>query len=359
MAIDRRALLLGLGASGALAVTPFARAKTQAAFVACCKNGDGSFAAVILDADANLLFTEALDARGHDAAIRPDGEAAVVFARRPGRFALVLDLPNHRRVAAFSAPDDRHFCGHGFFSGDGRLLFATENDFEQARGVLGVYDVAAGYRRIGELDSGGVGPHEALLLRDGHMAIIANGGIATHPDYPRQKLNLANMAPSIAVVDIVTGEVAEIATLPPELHQLSIRHMAAAGDGTIWFGGQYEGPAQDAVPLVGRYRPGGAITLIDAPPALYRSMRHYIGSVAVSRDGARIATTSPRGGRAIIWDAATRTPIESRAIADVCGAAPAANGFVLSDGQGGVRQPGGERMHPLAWDNHLTAIAMR
>ncbi len=359
MAIDRRRLLTGLGASGALAVTHFAHARTQAAFVACCKTGDGSFAAAILDEDANILFTEALDARGHDAAIGPDGDVAVVFARRPGRFALVLDLHNRRRVAAFSSPDDRHFCGHGFFSQDGRLLFATENDFERARGVLGVYDVAAGYRRIGEIDSSGVGPHEALLLRDGRTAIIANGGIATHPNYPRQKLNLANMQPSIAVMNIETGDVIETAMLPPELYQLSIRHIAAAGDGTIWFGGQYEGAAQDSVPLVGRYRPGGTIALIEAPSALYRSMRHYIGSVAVSGDGARIATTSPRGGRAIIWDAATQAPIESRAIADVCGAAPAGDGFALSDGQGGMRQPGAERMHPLAWDNHLATIALR
>ena len=92
MAIDRRALLLGLGASGALSLTAFADTRGEAAFVACTREADGNYAAVVLDADANVLFSEGLDARGHDAAIAPDGRTAVVFARRPGRFAIVLDL---------------------------------------------------------------------------------------------------------------------------------------------------------------------------------------------------------------------------------------------------------------------------
>ena len=37
--------------------------------------------------------------------------------------------------------EGRHFFGHGVFSPDGKLLYATENDFEAARGVIGVYDV--------------------------------------------------------------------------------------------------------------------------------------------------------------------------------------------------------------------------
>jgi len=56
---------------------------------------------------------------------------------------------------------------------------------------------------------------------------------------------------------VATGDLIEKVSLPASLHQLSIRHMAESADGTIWFGGQYEGAATDTVDLVGTHRPGG------------------------------------------------------------------------------------------------------
>lgn len=354
-------MLLGFAAGGALPLAAFAGKKGEAAFVACCRRPDGRFAAAVLDEDAELLFTETLDGRGHDAAISPDGRSAVVFARRPGRFALVLDLAGHRRLKAVAPPADRHFYGHGFFSPDGRVLYATENDFEAERGVLCVYDVAAGFRRIGEFDTHGIGPHEALLMRDGGTIAVANGGIATHPDYPRQKLNLPEMEPSLVYLDLETGDLIDRVTLPRSHHQLSIRHMAEADSGTIWFGGQYEGPETDAVDLVGTHQRGKDIGLIPAPPPLYATMNHYIGSVAASADGTRVATTSPRGGQVIIWDAKTRNAIETRAIPDVCGAARDKTGFLLSDGRGGLWRSNGQTagQDGWAWDNHIAASRYR
>ncbi len=169
-------------------------------------------------------------------------------------------------MASFAPPEDRHFYGHGLFSADGRLLYATENDWEGERGVLGIYDVAAGYVRIGEIDTGGIDPHEAFLMRDGRTIVVANGGIATHPDFDRVKLNLATMEPSLAYLDAATGDLIESVALPATLHQLSLRHMAEAADGSIWFGGQYEGAATDRVDLVGRHRRGATPELVAAPP---------------------------------------------------------------------------------------------
>ena len=355
--IDRRGVLAGLAGSAIFPSIPFA-ADGPPAFLACCRVKDGGYAAAALDRDANHLFTEHLDGRGHDIAASPDGRLAVVFARRPGRFALVLDLDRRQRRMAFAPPPGRHFYGHGFFTPDGRLLYATENDYEAERGVLGVYDVEAGFTRIGEIATGGIGPHEALLMSDGKTIAVANGGIATHPDFPRQKLNLATMAPSIAYLDIGTGDLIDRVSLPAHLHQLSLRHMAEAGDGTIWFGGQYEGPETDAIPLVGSHTPGADVAFADAPEDLYRGMNHYVGSVASSRDGQRIATTSPRGGRLVIWDAARRIPVETHEIADVCGVAPRGADYLSTDGHGHVHGSDGSLAvnAVAAWDNHLTAI---
>lgn len=145
-------------------------------------------------------FDLGLPDRGHSFAVRQDRRTAVVFARRPGRFALALDLARGAASAEFVAPRDRHFYGHGAFGPDGRFLYASENDFAGERGVIGVYDAAKGYRRVGELSSHGIGPHEVALLSDGVTLAVANGGILTRPDLPRVKLNVATMAPSLCYV---------------------------------------------------------------------------------------------------------------------------------------------------------------
>lgn len=351
--IDRRSLLLGMAAASAWPVAAFAGRQQQAAFVTCCQRPDGRYAAAVLDAGGQLLYTEDLQGRGHDAALSPDKSRAIVFARRPGRFALVLDLQNRRKPIAFSPPEDRHFYGHGFFSPNGQVLFATENDFEAERGVLGLYDVGAGFQRSGEIETHGIGPHEAILMADGKTICVANGGIATHPDYPRQKLNLPTMAPCLTYLDASTGDLIEKISLPAGQQKLSLRHMTEAS-GQIWFGGQYEGARSDASALVGMHRPGKDIVFADAPADTYARMNHYIGSVAASADGMRVATASPRGGRLLIWNAQSGALIETRTMIDVCGIATSGEHFLVS---GGADVRIGDRLvfsqHGFQWDNHI------
>lgn len=363
MAISRRTGLAALAAPALLPLAALARPGARGAapagrpaFVTARRDGTGH-AAAVLDASGRTLFVERLAARGHGAAVSPDGRRAVVFARRPGRFAIVLDLERRRRIARFAPPPGRHFYGHGLFSPDGRLVYATENDYEAGRGVLGVYDASAGHRRVGELDTHGVGPHEAVLMRDGRTIAVANGGIATHPEYPRRKLNLGSMQPSLVYLERTTGGLLDRAAAPPRLRRLSIRHIAEAEAGTIWFGGQYEGPKTDRVELVGRHRRGEDLGFLRAPRSVYEAMRGYVGSIAASRDGTRVAATSPRGGRLTVWDGRSGEVLETRRITDVCGVAPGERGFVASDGKGRVwiGDEAVARDDRAQWDNHLTA----
>lgn len=354
MAISRRALL-ALPPAAALLPLAVVRAGWEReapapAFLTACRDSSGH-AAVVLDATGRTMRTVRLPGRGHGAAIAPDGRSAVIFSRRPGRFALVLDLERGRAIERFSTPPGRHFCGHGFYAPGGRLVYATENDYEAERGVLGVYDTSAGGRRIGELDTHGVGPHEAVLMRDGRTIVVANGGIATHPDYPRRKLNLGSMEPSLVRLDLATGDLLDRARPPDRLRKLSIRHVAEAERGTIWFGGQHEGPRTDSVALVGCHRRGEELDFLPAPRIVRETMRGYVGAVAV---------TSPRGGLLAIWNARSRKVVETRRIADVCGVASGGTGFFASDGKGRIWR-GGEvvsRRDGVQWDNHLAVAGL-
>ncbi|MEO1191504.1 MAG: DUF1513 domain-containing protein [Pseudomonadota bacterium] len=357
MGISRRHLLAGLGAAALTGRRDARAASTQYDYISCCKLADGDFAVALLSRKGDLRATLTLPARGHDAAISPDGRSAVVFARRPGRFAIILDLQSGTIVGSFAPPPGRHFYGHGVFSSDGRQLITTENDYEQERGLLGRYEVGTGYRPLPAFDSRGIGPHQVILLRDGQTLAVANGGIATHPDFPRQKLNLATMAPNLTLIDLASGNLVERAALPNVYHQLSLRHLVEAGDASLWIGGQYEGPLAGSPPTVARFQLGRGLQLLDARRDHGRAMKGYIGSLACSRGGERVAMTSPRGGQVTIWDVLTGRQIEAFARPDVCGVAARGAHFLFSTGQGCVHwHQGRNDLSPIQFDNHLRAL---
>ena len=372
MGIERRTALrlLAGGLAGSLLPALYraeAAARGAPLYLSARADAGGGYWVSGFAADGARVFDLPLQGRGHSFAVRPDGSTAVHFARRPGRFALVVDLVQGAIARTVATPDGRHFYGHGVFSRDGRLLYATENDFDGERGVIGVYDAERGYRRTGELPSHGIGPHEIALLSGGETFVVANGGIATHPDLPRVELNLPTMAPSLCFVDRRSGALRRELTLDPALHRLSIRHLAVGPDDTVAVAMQYEGPAHDRVPLVALQRGAGRLRLVGGPRAVLRAMKNYCGSVCFDPSGRTIAVSAPRGNLVTFWDVGTGGYLSSAHVSDGCGVAPGARSgeFLASSGLGGVvlidARSGTTR--PLAvgglatacWDNHMVA----
>ena len=248
MEIDRRAALglLAGGLIGPLPPRPLRAAPVGELFLSARGDNAGDHWASGFTAEGARVFDLPLSARGHSFAVHPDGRTAVHFARRPGRAAWVIDLARGAVAGAFSTPSDRHFYGHGVFGRNGSKLYASENDFERERGVIGVYDAHDGYARVGEFASHGIGPHEIGLFSDGTTLAVANGGISTHPDLPGVKLNAPTMAPSLCYVDRRDGGLLREYRLDRALHRLSIRHLAVGMDDTVAVAMQYEGPAGDS-----------------------------------------------------------------------------------------------------------------
>ena len=356
MEIDRRSLLLGLFCTALPLGRAGGRPVGVPAFLTTGRRDD-QFHVMALDAAGQVVGTFPLPDRGHGFAVSPDRSHAIAFARRPGRFAIAFDPLTMQVAAPIEAPDDRHFYGHGFFSADGEQLFATQNDFDAERGVLAIHDVRRGHERVGEFATHGIGPHECLLSDDGRSAVVANGGILTHPDYPRRKLNLDSMRSSLVRLDLATGALVARAGLPAALYQLSIRHLAATPDGAIWFCCQHQGAATEQPPLIGRWDRDGTVRLIDLPGPVTRSMRNYAGSIAASHDGRRVAVTSPRGGLIVMIDGRSGAFVETVSLADTCGIAPDGPGFMATAGTGRVLHDGLTASHlDTAWDNHLIAL---
>ena len=357
--MERRRFLAAVVAASALPRMGWADAGDPA-YLAAAREPDGTYALFGLSAAGDDLFRIALPDRGHAAAAHPTAPEAVAFARRPGTFALVIDCAEGRVLHRLTAPGGRHFQGHGAFLQGGAVLVTTETDYETGDGRLGLWSRADGYARMGEVASGGIGPHEVLAL-PGEVLAVANGGMRADPLSEREVTNLDTMAPNLAYVTL-RGGVEEVVALEPTLHHLSIRHLAAA-DGLVAFAMQWQGDLSDPVPLLGLHRRGAAPVLAEADLAEQLAMQGYAGSVAISGaiSGGTVGLTSPRGGRLHVFDLAGGFR-RSLPRADICGLAACAGGLVATDGLGGILETAGEGFAPLraadrAWDNHLIRIA--
>ena len=338
-AMNRRSFLKGSAASlASLTVLPgLANARFQnGGWLTGYGGVDGVFGAARIDADLNVTPVLSSQMRLHDVMLSPDGRDIAAPARRPGNVLCVARADGETFV--IKAPADRHYFGHGVYSYDGAHLFVAENDYDNERGVVGVYDVKASYKRIGEFPSYGIGPHELRLSPDGKHLVIANGGILTHPDTGRAKLNLDTMESNLTLLEVGTQHPVDAARLPEKWYQSSMRHLALTPHGDVVFGVQDQQKPYGSRPMVGVWRMGSAPTMFEAPKGGWSVLQGYVGSIAVDKSGRIAAAASPRGGVTVFWDIASARVVGSIRAADVCGVAPTpqAKGFVLTAGTGTI-----------------------
>ena len=353
----RRGFLAGLLAAGTAPQLGWASVGNPA-YLAAAQEPDGGFALFGLRGDGTETFRVPLPARGHAGAGHPRRAEAVAFARRPGAFALVVDCSTGEERRRLSPPEGRQFNGHGVFAEAGARLFTAEQRSDTSEGAIGIWDVEAGYRRLGEVPTQGIGPHDLRMMPDGATLVVANGGIATDPT-DRTKLNIDTMRPNLAYLGF-DGTLLEKVELEAALWRNSIRHLAIRSDGMVAFAMQWEGEEGAAPPLLGLHRRGEPARLAPAPLAHELAMLGYAGSIAFSGDGTEVAITSPRGGRVHRFsDRGDFLGPISRA--DVCGLAAHRDGLLASDGLGGLIAIEAGRPRPLArcdraWDNHIVGL---
>lgn len=356
---DRRSVLSGLCAatlSPGLAWADVGRP----AYLSAARAPSGDYRLCGIDTHGAVLFDLPLPDRGHAAAAHPTRPEAVAFARRPGRFALVLDCHQGTATARLDPPANRHFYGHGTYSADGSILYTTENDLDTLQGRIGLWDAIAGYARIGDIASGGVGPHDVARLPGSEVLTVANGGIETHPDTDRTALNPATMRANLAFLDPSSGQ-ATLVQLDPSLRQNSIRHLDVRADGLVAAGMQWQGPSGQVPPLLMLASASGLTRLLEAPAQQHRALQDYVGSVAFSADGETVAITSPRGGSIQLFNTGSGNFLREMSLTDVCGLASTNEGFLASSGSGtlarysrqgaAIFQKAGWR-----WDNHLVPL---
>ncbi len=353
--IDRRSFLKAAGVAFTAALAPgslHALERTDAVYASGFRAPDGSFGIATVSERGEIIDRVALPARAHGLAHSAATGRTVAFARRPGTFAMIFDASRRSEPIVITAPEGRHFYGHGHFSPDGSRLYASENDFDGNRGMIGIYDATDGFQRIGEFDAHGLGTHDMTVSDDGSMLVIANGGIETHPDFGRTKLNLDHMEPSLVLLDTRNGALIQKHTLPSSLRQLSTRHLDIADNGRIWFACQWEGARNELPPLAGWISRGEDIAFLDLPEETTVRLGNYVGAIAVNRREGLIGLTSPVGGAAVTLDAKTGAVLREEIVREAAGVAPAPSGIAISSYDGHFN----DTQNEVAWDQHIISL---
>lgn len=363
MAINRRQFMLGTSqvALAAWLLPACTTQKTEQWLISTCNDQQGQTMAAAIDSQGQIVNAVKLPARGHDSLALPQKPGhALVFCRRPDRFALEIDFINGTIVNNIQSQTDSHFYGHGVLSKDGQYLFTTENLYNKKRGQIVVRDTQ-NYQVLDRFDSGGVGPHELVLMPDGKTLVVANGGIETHPNQPRKKLNLANMRPNLAYLDIASGKV--LSSYAPPDHQLSIRHLTVNSEGAVFVGAQYQGRKSTIQPLIFSHHGEDNLQAFNAPQSQWHKMQQYTASLLVKDN--LLCVSCPRGSHLSFWDTTTRSLIDRQTFSDVSGLALSDGKVLASSGKGLLKTldktqpitgPASINTVALRFDNHMTMI---
>ena len=308
---------------------------SQLTFLSAAQSRLGEHSIIGLNALGEVLVEHAIPSRGHSFAMSKSGHTAVI-ARRPANFCLILDAQGNL-ITEMTAIDNRHFYGHGVYDLNSQFLYLTENDFVEKRGVVGVYDVAKNYQRVGEFSSGGLGPHEIMLSTSGEQLIVANGGIETHPETGRKKLNLDSMRPSIAFLNRRDGELLSATPLPAHQHANSIRHIDVSDDNVVYLAMQNQNKNQAKVLLAKIKQGRNTIEKITLPANVEDKLDDYVGDMALDISQQFLAASSPYGNTLIV-KSLNDEQVLSEEIMDVCAISKSSieGEFIVTSGTGSI-----------------------
>ncbi len=320
---------------------------------------DGGYALSAVNHQAETVWTTPVAARCHGGCTTPSGSDVVLFERRPGwSFHVLNSVTGEIRLSRAPEPGE-HLYGHGVFSPDGRFLYATASHYESGQGRIAIFDAQQDYRRTDTWELEGIGPHQLELSPDGTQLIVALGGIRTHPDYDRVKLNLNETDPALLFIDRLTGQ--ELSRHRPSDSQLSCRHLAVSNNSVTYVACQYQGPEWQQPPLIGRHQ-NGHWSEITLPAALQPRLNNYLASIAVQPASEVVVVTAPRGGLVVVLDGRSGRVIRDIDLYDAAGAKPTDDGgFLVSSGTGewlwldssADFAIGARGTSTWAWDNHL------
>jgi hypothetical protein len=256
------------------------------------EQGAQKFLLTILDLDASAPDPTLLPVGflPHGLAVDPRDPSRVAVFEKRGPGACVADLRGTQVPQPLRTSARRRFYGHGAFSRDGALLYATESIVDRAfEGVLVVRD-ARTLQELGEVPTFGAAPHDCRLLDDGTTMVIANGGGSI----------AGGSAPCVAYVDLASEKLLDRVVL--DSPRFNAGHVAVTRTGHLALvSAPRDGDPGLHLGALSLRPPGGALGTVQQPASIVGRMKGETLSVLIDEERGVVLATHPLGDCVSIW----------------------------------------------------------
>jgi hypothetical protein len=257
--------------------------------------GQMAFVLCLFDLDRDEQRTLPMTFFGHGLAQHPkDPHRGVIFEKK-GAGCCEVDLREGRVVRPITTPKHRAFYGHGAFSSDGALLFATENNLETGDGLICVRD-ARTLEELGDFPTHGRSPHDCHLVDEGRTLVVTNGGGVLDD-------RSENAAPSVTFMDARSTKLLERLTFTNP--RLNAGHLAmTTGRDLVAISAPRDGlPATERGGVTIRTG-GGPFVTMSEPEAVVSRMVGESLSLCIVEERSVVGVTNPDGNIVTFWDMA-------------------------------------------------------
>jgi uncharacterized protein len=299
--VSRRSVLVGAGATavglqlfGAACAKP-RPAKGKGTIIGPgrfvdTRTGQMSFVLCLFDLDQGGSRTVDMTFFGHGLAVHPREPWRAVMFEKKGPGACEVDLRAGRVLRPLTTPAGRAFYGHGAYSRDGKLLFATENELDTRDGLVAVRD-ASSLVELGRFPTYGKSPHDCRLIDDGRTLAITNGGGRADEDAP----------PSVTFVDIQSEKLQE--KLVFRTPRINAGHLALTRTrDLVTISAPRDGLPATALGGVTMRKGGGPFVTMSEPDEVIARMVGESLSLCIEEKTGVVGVTNPDGNIVTFWD---------------------------------------------------------
>lgn len=228
----------------------------------------------------------------HGIVIDPNNPFRLMLFEKKGPGACEVDWRSGKMTRTLTPKPGCHFYGHGAFSTDGTLIYATETYLNNQAGTITVRD-AKTLSLLGEFPTYGENPHDCHLFANGEKMAITNAG----GNYGTDK------APAVTYVEVSSGRLLE--KIPLGHPRINSGHLllTSAMDLVV------VSAPRDGLPTSNpggiSMRPAGeTLKTINNPEHIVNNMLGESLSVAVHEPSDTIAVTNPDADLITFWNLA-------------------------------------------------------